>query len=91
MPERLRYKKKTIIQTAGQKQKLLKRGKVSRKAIRIMVVGIPNVGKSTLINRLPEAKARTEDRPGVTRGKQWVKIHPFIDLRISPGSVAKIR
>ena len=82
----IRELKKTIIQTAGQKQKAVKERKGIRKAIRIMVVGIPNVGKSTLINRLAGgAKARTEDRPGVTRGKQWVKIHPFIDLLDTPG------
>ena len=42
--------------------------------LRVMVVGVPNVGKSSLINRLAGAKrAKVEDRPGVTRGKQWVR------------------
>jgi ribosome biogenesis GTPase A len=45
------------------------------KTFHIMVVGIPNVGKSTLINRLAgKRKANVEDRPGVTREKQWVRI-----------------
>ena len=51
-----------------------------------MVVGILTLAKSTLINRLAGGqKARTEDRPGVTTRKQWVKIHPFIDLLDTPG------
>ena len=54
--------------------------------LRIMVVGIPNVGKSTLINRLAGSKrAKTEDRPGVTRGKQWVHLHDGSELLDMPG------
>ncbi len=54
--------------------------------IRIMIVGIPNVGKSSLINRLAGSKrARVEDRPGVTRGKQWVSIGKEIELLDMPG------
>jgi len=53
--------------------------------IRAMVVGIPNVGKSTFINSLAgTAAARTEDRPGVTRGKQWVSA-PGFELLDMPG------
>ena len=45
------------------------------KALRIMIVGIPNVGKSTLINQISGRKgAKAENRPGVTRGKQWVTV-----------------
>lgn len=56
------------------------------KPIRMMVVGIPNVGKSSLINRLAGVKkAKVEDRPGVTRGKQWVSIGNGIDLLDMPG------
>ena len=51
-----------------------------------MVVGIPNVGKSSLINRLTGAKkAKVEDRPGVTRDKQWVPTSIGIDLLDTPG------
>lgn len=56
------------------------------KTVRVMVAGIPNVGKSTFINRIAGA-ARTQvgDRPGITKGKQWVKITPYLDLLDTPG------
>ena len=55
-------------------------------ALRIMVVGIPNVGKSSLINRLAGSKrAKVEDRPGVTRGRQWVRIDGGLELLDMPG------
>ena len=54
--------------------------------IRIMIVGIPNVGKSSFINRLAGAKtAKVEDRPGVTRGKQWVSLDEGFELLDMPG------
>ena len=54
--------------------------------IRIMVVGIPNVGKSSFINRLAGSKrAKVEDRPGVTRGKQWVTLEGDLELLDMPG------
>ena len=54
--------------------------------IRAMVVGIPNVGKSTLINQLSgSAPAVTGDRPGVTRGRQWIKVAKDFDLLDTPG------
>ncbi len=53
---------------------------------RVMIVGIPNVGKSSLINRLSgSASLKTADRPGVTRAKQWIKIKGNIDLLDTPG------
>lgn len=56
------------------------------KNVRVMVVGIPNVGKSTFINRLAGSKiAKAEDRPGVTRGKQWVSLGSGIELLDMPG------
>ena len=56
------------------------------KPIRMMVVGIPNVGKSSFINRIAGGKrAKVEDRPGVTRGKQWVALENGIDLLDMPG------
>lgn len=61
------------------------KGMVGR-PIRIMIVGIPNVGKSSFINRLAGSKrAKVEDRPGVTRGKQWVSIGNEIELLDMPG------
>lgn len=54
--------------------------------IRIMIVGIPNVGKSSFINRLAGSRlAKVEDRPGVTRGKQWVKLEDGFELLDMPG------
>lgn len=54
--------------------------------IRGMVVGIPNVGKSTFINRFAGQKAAaTGARPGVTRGKQWIRVAPGIELLDTPG------
>jgi ribosome biogenesis GTPase A len=56
------------------------------KTLRIMVVGIPNVGKSSFINRMAkEKKAKVEDRPGVTRGNQWFSIGNGLELLDTPG------
>lgn len=56
------------------------------KIVRAMVVGVPNVGKSTFTNRLHGgAIARTGDRPGVTRSNQWVKVGPYLELMDTPG------
>lgn len=54
--------------------------------IRVMIVGIPNVGKSSFINRMSGSKkAKVEDRPGVTRTKQWVKLGDKIEMLDMPG------
>ncbi len=54
--------------------------------IRIMVVGVPNVGKSSFINRMAGSRrAKAEDRPGVTRGKQWVSLGKDVELLDMPG------
>ncbi len=56
------------------------------KPVKIMVVGIPNVGKSTFINQISGRKgAKAENRPGVTRGKQWVTVDPTLLLLDTPG------
>lgn len=67
------------------REKWQKRGR-KNKRIRVMIAGIPNVGKSSLINRIAgKASARTGDKPGVTRGRQWVKVAEGIDLLDTPG------
>ncbi len=62
-----------------------KRG-IRKKALRAMVVGIPNVGKSTFINNVVKKKvAKTENRPGVTRSLQWIRINEDVELLDTPG------
>lgn len=54
--------------------------------IRMMIVGIPNVGKSSFINRMAGSRrTKVKDRPGVTRGRQWVNLENGIDLLDMPG------
>jgi len=61
------------------------KGQVGR-TLRIMIVGIPNVGKSTFINKVAGRKAAIAgDKPGVTRGKQWINISKGLDLLDTPG------
>lgn len=61
------------------------KGQVGR-PIRAMVVGVPNVGKSTFINKVAKRKsAKASDRPGVTRGKQWVSVDAGLELLDTPG------
>ncbi len=56
------------------------------KTVRLLVIGIPNVGKSTFINRLNGSNVvKASDRPGVTRAKQWVKVGPYMELCDTPG------
>lgn len=62
------------------------RDKGINKTLRAMIVGVPNVGKSTFINRIAgTAKAQVGDRPGVTRSKQWVKVTDYLELLDTPG------
>ena len=66
-------------------QRRKERGMIG-KALRLMVVGIPNVGKSSFINRMANSKkTKVGDRPGVTRGKQWVSIDKDVELLDMPG------
>jgi ribosome biogenesis GTPase A len=74
--------------------KLLMKEKIERlkskgllvKTIRALIIGIPNVGKSTLINKMAgRSVAQTGDRPGVTRAKQWIKISRELELLDTPG------
>ena len=64
----------------------LKEKGMGGKALRVMVAGIPNVGKSSFINKIVGGtKAKVEDRPGVTRGNQWFSVQGDIDLLDTPG------
>lgn len=61
------------------------RGIVNR-SLKMMIVGVPNVGKSSFINKLANKKsAKTGDKPGITRGKQWVRIASGFELLDTPG------
>ena len=67
-------------------EKLLSKGVIKPRAARVMILGIPNVGKSSLINRLAGAvKAKAADKPGVTRAKQWIRIGKNLELLDTPG------
>lgn len=66
-------------------EKQKKRG-IRPRALRAMIVGIPNVGKSTLINSLAKRKAaQTGDKPGVTKSLQWIKVGPELEVLDTPG------
>ena len=69
-------------------EKLKARGRINV-PIRSMIVGIPNVGKSTFINKyVGKVTAKTGDKPGVTRGKQWIKLKKDFELLDTPGILA---
>ncbi|MFA5524452.1 MAG: ribosome biogenesis GTPase YlqF [Tissierellales bacterium] len=69
-----------------EKMKLRELKGIKNTSIRAMIVGIPNVGKSTLINSLAGRKgAQTGNRPGITKGKQWIKLKGNIELLDTPG------
>ena len=72
----------------GQLEEKIKRNAARgmNRPVRVMIVGIPNVGKSTLINQISGRKgAKAENRPGVTRGKQWVTVNNGLLLLDTPG------
>ncbi|MFQ9724715.1 MAG: ribosome biogenesis GTPase YlqF [[Clostridium] innocuum] len=86
--------KENIIAGIVEESRLLMQAKIERmkrrgirpRAIRAMVVGVPNVGKSTFINRISKKKvAVTGDRPGVTRALQWSKVNQNLELLDTPG------
>lgn len=68
-------------------QKLIAKGR-KRRPIRVLVAGMPNVGKSTMINSIVgRKKTKTGHRAGVTRQTQWIRIHPEVELLDSPGVI----
>jgi len=71
--------------TEKKRQQLAARGILPR-PVRVCVVGMPNVGKSTFINWvIGQKRAKTGDKPGITKGPQWVRVHPQIELLDTPG------
>ena len=70
---------------AAKKERDLKRG-IKNRPVRAMVAGIPNVGKSTFINTYAgKASTKTGNKPGVTRGKQWIRLNKEVELLDTPG------
>ncbi|GGC90528.1 ribosome biogenesis GTPase A [Thalassobacillus devorans] len=73
-------------QMAQEKMNKMKAKGINPRPARAMILGIPNVGKSTLINRLANKKiAKTGDRPGVTTSQQWIKVKKDFELLDTPG------
>lgn len=59
---------------------------IRKQMIKVMIVGIPNIGKSSIINKLTSgAQAKVGNKPGVTRGNQWIRIHERVELLDTPG------
>lgn len=72
---------------SGKIQKLVEKGLLPR-PVRVMVIGMPNVGKSSIINKLiKKAKVKTGAKAGVTRMNQWVRINPKLELLDTPGII----
>lgn len=78
--------KEKVKEILGDKLESYKAKGMVGKPLRVMVVGIPNVGKSTFINRIAGAsRLKAENRPGVTRGNQWVTVDKQLELLDTPG------
>lgn len=78
--------KDTVKTALSDKLKAYEEKGIGGKPLRVMVVGIPNVGKSTFINRIAgNNRARAENRPGVTRGNQWFRVDRQLELLDTPG------
>ena len=75
-----------LFKTLNRLQEEKNKDQLRKKPLRMMIVGVPNVGKSSLINRMTGKKsAKTGDRPGVTKGKQWLALENGMQLLDTPG------
>ena len=75
-----------LFKTLSRLQDEKNKDQIRKKPLRMMIVGVPNVGKSSLINRMAGKKsAKTGDRPGVTKGKQWLALENGMQLLDTPG------
>ena len=75
-----------ILEACKEKMERDKRRGIKNRPVRAMVVGIPNVGKSTFINTYAgKACAKTGNKPGVTKGKQWIRLNKNVELLDTPG------
>lgn len=80
-----RLKEALLELTAEKRERMAKKG-IRKQTVRCMIVGIPNVGKSTFINLIAGKKAaQTGDKPGVTRGTQWIRLDDDLELLDTPG------
>ena len=77
---------KELMSTMQQIEENINKDRARQKKLRFMIVGVPNVGKSSIINRLTGRKAaKTGDKPGVTKGKQWLTLENGMQLLDTPG------
>ncbi len=75
-----------VLEACREKTERDRRRGILNRPVRAMVVGIPNVGKSTFINSLAgKACAKTGNKPGVTKGKQWIRLNKQVELLDTPG------
>ena len=82
----VRQLKPLIDRACAEKMERNRRRGIVNRPVRAMIAGIPNVGKSTFINSFAgRAAAKTGDRPGVTKGKQWIRLNKNVELLDTPG------
>ncbi len=80
-----------VLRLGEEKMRALEAKGMRRRAIRALVIGMPNVGKSSVINHIVgKKKTQTGHRAGVTREPQWVRIHPSVELLDSPGIIPPV-